>query len=145
MEKQDYQRSRYFVRSHLQLRYIGLILAVGLLSAIISGYTIYYNLWVLLGDKLANVYPQGRLVSILRTVNIKVAINMFFVGLLCLGIGIVASNKMAGPIYRIIKYINDVLAGNDTKRLTLRKGDELTDLAEAINGLVDKTKTQKKS
>jgi len=136
MEK--YRRRQYIVKKAFQLKYVGFILAVMFFGAVIAGYTIYYNLWALLGDKLANVYPQGRLVHIFRTVNLRLVINLIFVAMLCIGIGIVASHKIAGPIYRMINFVNSVAEGNYKNRLKLRKKDELKDLAEAINKLVDK-------
>jgi methyl-accepting chemotaxis protein len=42
--------------------------------------------------------------------------------------------RLAGPLYRIEKDLNDIVSKGDlTHRLTLRKGDEVTDLAEAVN------------
>ncbi|MBL7155535.1 MAG: HAMP domain-containing protein [Candidatus Omnitrophica bacterium] len=145
MERKRYRRRQYIVRKEFQLKYVGLILAVMLLSVAITGYTIYYNSWILLGDKLANVYPQGRLVHIFKTVNFRLAVSMVFVTILCTGIGIIASHKVAGPIYRMIKFIDSVAEGDYSKRLKLRKGDELTDVAGAINRLVNKLEGEKKS
>ena len=138
MERAPFRRRRYFIRTKFQLKYIVLILAVALTSAIISGYTIYYNSWVLLGHKLANVYPQGRLIEIFRSVNTKLAINLFFVLILCVTAGLLASHKIAGPLFRIIRFLGTVTKGDYSQRVTLRKGDELQDLADAVNKLVEK-------
>ncbi|MGB2705394.1 MAG: HAMP domain-containing protein [Candidatus Omnitrophota bacterium] len=144
MEKKPYRRRRYIVKKEFQLKYVGLIVAVMLLSAVVSGYTIYYNSWVLLGSKLASVYPQGRLVQIFRSVNIRLLITMFFVTVLCVGIGILASHRIAGPVFRMIRFLGNVTSGDYSQRLHLRKKDELKDLAEAINRLVDKLESEKK-
>src|SRR3989338_2141923 len=106
MEKYVNRRRRYFVRKKFQLRYIGLLLVVVFFSALVSGYRIYYNSWVLLGDKLASVYPQGRLLHIFKTVNIKLGINVIFVAFICTGIGVFASHKIAGPITRMIGFLH---------------------------------------
>ena len=141
-----YRRRRLIVRKRFQLRYAALIFSAILLSALVSGYTIYYNLWLLLGEKLSNVYPQGRLVDIFRSVNIRLTINMVLVSVACIGISIVTSHKIAGPVHRIIKFLKDVTeSSNYSQRITLRKKDELKDLAEAINNLVDKLDKGKKS
>ena len=144
-QKRPYRRRQYFIRKEFQLRYIGLILFVMLFSAIIAGYTIYYNSWALLGTKLANVYPQGQLVSIFRSVNIRFAGTMIFVSMLCIGIAIIASHRIAGPVYRIMKFMETLTAGDYSQRIRLRKGDELKDLAESINKFVDKLESEKKS
>ncbi len=46
--------------------------------------------------------------------------------------------RIAGPLYRIEKDLKDIVSnGNLTLKLKLRKGDEVTDLAEAVNITVD--------
>jgi len=145
MEQKSYRRRRYIVKKEFQLKYVGLIVAVMLLSAVISGYIIYYNSWVLLGEKLANVYPQGMLVQVFRSVNMRLFVAMFFVAIICVGIGILASHRIAGPVFRMIRFLGNVTAGDYSQRIHLRKKDELKDLAEAINKLVDKLESEKKT
>lgn len=139
-----FRRKKYFVAKKFQLRYIALILAFMLMGAIVTGYTIYYNSWVLLGEKLANVYPQGRLMAIFRSVNIRVAVSLVAVSILCVIISVFASHKIAGPVYRLITFLDSVTAGNYSQRVRLRKGDELKDLAAAVNRLVEKLDKEKK-
>lgn len=145
MEETFRRRRHYFVKNKFQLKYIGVILGVMFLGAVVSGYTIYYNTWLLLGEKLANVYPQGRLMQIFRSVNMSLAINLFFVSIFCIGVAIFTSHRVAGPICRMVKFMDDVTDGNYSQRVRLRKHDELKDLAEAINTLVDKLEREKKS
>ncbi|NQU95434.1 MAG: HAMP domain-containing protein [Candidatus Omnitrophica bacterium] len=145
MEKRLYKRTRYIVKAKFQMKYVGLLLLVALASATISGYTIYYNSWVLLGEKLANVYPQGRLMEIFKSVNIKLAVSMVFVSMICIGIGILASHKIAGPVHRMVMFLDSLTAGDYSKRLFLRKKDELKDLAEAINRLTVELDKKKKA
>ena len=53
-------------------------------------------------------------------------------------IGLILSNRIAGPIYSIQNYLKDLLRGKYDKRLKLREKDELKDLAESINELAQK-------
>ena len=145
MKETFQRRRRYFIKKKFQLKYIGVILGVMFLGAVVSGYTIYYNTWLLLGEKLANVYPQGMLMQIFRSVNMSLALNLFFVSIFCIGIAIFTSHKVAGPIYRMVKFLGDVTGGDYSQRVRLRKHDELKGLAEAINTLVDKLEREKKS
>ena len=140
-----YKRTQFIVKKSFQLRYIGLILAVMLFSSLIAGYTIYYNSWVFLGSKLANVYPQGMLVQIFKTVNLRLTINLVFVAIMCTGIGIIASHRIAGPLDRMTRFLKSVKEGDYSKRIKLRDKDELIDLANAINELVDKLESEKKA
>ena len=46
--------------------------------------------------------------------------------------------RIAGPLYRIEKDLKDIVSKGDlTLKLTLRKGDEVTDLAETVNMTVE--------
>ncbi|MAE77676.1 MAG: hypothetical protein CMJ85_12510 [Planctomycetes bacterium] len=47
------------------------------------------------------------------------------------------SHKIAGPMYRLVKSIESVREGDLSFRVTLRDGDELTDIADEFNLLMD--------
>jgi signal transduction histidine kinase len=96
---------------------------------------------IVFGEKLANVYPQGRLISIVNLVNFRILISVLLVTPLVFVIGVFLSHKIAGPVYRINKFLKDVTAGNLATPLVLRHGDELTDLADTINHMTDSLKT----
>ncbi len=51
------------------------------------------------------------------------------------------TNRLAGPLHRINQFVKAVEAGDLTGRLFLRKGDELHELAQHINGCVDRFDT----
>ena len=46
------------------------------------------------------------------------------------------SHKLAGPIYRLERACNDIIDGNYTEVIKLRKGDEMINLAEQFNEVV---------
>lgn len=50
-----------------------------------------------------------------------------------LGIGVLMTFKIAGPIYRFERYFEDVAAGRDTGPCRIRPGDELQELCQKIN------------
>ena len=139
-----FRRKNYLVARGFQLKFAGLILAFMFFVAIFSALTIYYNVWIVLGEKLANVYPQGRLVSILKTANLNLFIRLMILAPLVGVFAIVLSHRIAGPIYRIKTTLDDVIKGDYSKRLYLRRTDELKDIAESINILVDKLDKQGK-
>ena len=144
VEMARYRRKQYIVARKFQLKYIGLILILVFLTAILCSYVVYYTLMLLMGDKLANVYPQGRLVSIINTVNIRLLLSLVFIAPLIVVIGIFASHKIAGPIYRIEKYLAAMAGGDFSEPITLRKNDELISLANGINRVTDSIKVMVK-
>jgi len=50
-------------------------------------------------------------------------------------IGILLSHRIAGPIYRISKYIDSLKTGDYSEDIRLRKKDELKDLAVKMTEL----------
>ena len=135
-----YRRTKYFIAAKFQLKYVGMIILLVTLTAIMCSYVIYYTMMLTMGDKLANVYPQGRLISIVNTVNLRILLSMLLVVPVVIVVGIYASHKIAGPIYRIEKFLASMADGDLSKPLTLRKHDELMSLAGGVNKVIDSVK-----
>jgi len=133
----SYRRRNYLVAKKFQLKFAGLILGFMFLVALFSALTIYYNTWMVLGEKLANVYPQGRLKGILQHANYVLFFRILIVSPIVLFFAIYVSHRIAGPIYRIRRDLEQVAAGNYSLRIKLRKTDELKDVADAMNKVID--------
>jgi methyl-accepting chemotaxis protein len=141
MDKPKFKRKHYFIAPKFQLKYVGIILLLMFLTASLCSYVVYYTTLTSIGEKLANVYPQGRLVALINSVNFRILISMLLISPLVAVIGIFLSHKIAGPIYRMEKYLQAVSLGDFSSKLILRQGDELITLAESINSLVGSLKT----
>jgi len=137
IQKPTFRRRRFLIKKGLQFRYIGIVFALALLASIVTGYTVFATGWTFLGEKLANVYPQGRLVYVFRVTNLMLIRNLLFVSPLIFILGLLFSHKIAGPVYRIEKSIYEISKGNLAVRVKLRRGDELWDLADIINAMVE--------
>jgi len=136
-KREGYKRKQYIVAPGFQFRYVGLILLLMFLTAALCSYVVYYTSMINLGEKLANVYPQGRLVSIVKIVNFRILLSVLLISPLVAVIGIFLSHRIAGPIYRMEKFLADLGGGNLGSRLVLREKDELTPLANGINLAVE--------
>ncbi len=137
-------RKQYIVSKKFQLKYAGTILLLMFVTAGFCAYAIYYTTMISMGEKLANVYPQGQLVDIVNSVNLKILVSMLIVSPLILALGIFLSHKIAGPVYRIEKTIGKMAQGDFSDRITLRKGDEMKSLADSINKLADSLERSRK-
>jgi len=135
-----YVRKQYLVAKKFQLKYVGLILLFMFLTAALCSYVVYYTSMILLGEKLANVYPQGRLVSIVRIVNFRILLSVLLVSPFVAIIGIFLSHRIAGPIDRMEKFLDGIASGNLSSYITLRTKDELISLADGINRVVDSSR-----
>jgi len=133
--KPKFKRKQIIVSAKFQLKYVGLILLLMFITAVVCSYVVYYTGMILLAEKLANVYPQGRLVAIINTVNMRIMLSVLFLTPFVAYIGIYLSHKIAGPIYRMEKFLGSMSKGDLTTSIVLRKGDELGTVADSINAL----------
>jgi len=136
-----FKRTQYLVSGRFQGKFVGLILLLTFLTAALCSYVVYYTSMISFGEKLANIYPQGRLVSVINIINMRIVITMLLVTPLVALIGIYLSHKIAGPIFRMERFMSDMASGNLTGKLVLREGDELLTLADGINRLTESMKT----
>lgn len=137
MSKPMFKRKQYLVAKKFQLKYVGIILLLMFLTATLCSYVVYYTSMMLMGEKLANVYPQGRLIHIVNLVNFRILLSVILVTPLVAVIGIFLSHRIAGPIYRIEKFLANMAEGDLSSRIFLRQGDELIVVANSINKLAD--------
>ncbi len=52
-------------------------------------------------------------------------------------LGLAASHKVAGPLHRLRQVMKVVARGDRSARLRLRRGDQLTEVAEVFNEMMD--------
>ncbi len=136
-----FKRTKYWVSGRFQGKYVGLILLLTFLTAALCSYVVYYTSMIAFGEKLANIYPQGRLVSAVNIINVRILLSVLLITPLVALIGIYLSHQIAGPILRMEHFMDDMASGNLTGKLVLRKGDELLMLADGINRLTESMKT----
>ena len=53
------RRTSLFIARTFQIRFISLILAFMFVTVFVTAYMVYVTTWVMFGEKLAAVYPQG--------------------------------------------------------------------------------------
>lgn len=135
------KRRNYLIAKVFQLKYVGWILLFMFVTAALCSYAVYSAGVADLGKKLANVYPQGRFVSIMKTVNLRILFGLLLMTPIVVVIGVLLSHKIAGPLFRIERYVNNMTYGDFSSYIILRKGDELASLADRINQLIKTAKS----
>ena len=130
------RRKQYIVKPMFQLWYTGIIFLTAFIIAAICILTMYYSSVSILGEKLAKVYPQGRLIMTLREINLIIIYRILCLVPFILLAGILLSHRLAGPAYRIEKTLREIGKGNLDIHIRLRKHDELKGIANAINDMV---------
>ncbi|NQT90419.1 MAG: hypothetical protein HQ558_04100 [Candidatus Omnitrophica bacterium] len=129
------KRKQYIIKRAFQFKYTGTILFFIFLTAILSCGVVYFATFPYLSEKLANVYPQGRLTAVLGSAYTKLFLSTALMVPIAVWFGIILSHRVAGPWYRLENIIRGIAEGDHTLEVKLRKGDELQSLAGAINTL----------
>lgn len=132
------RRRKYFIKKRFQLKISTYFLALVILEAVlISALFLYVS-----KGTLTTAYSQEGL-------RIESTFSFFFVsfiltslivgvmiGLSALVIFIYLSHRMAGPLYRFEKSLDDVANGNLCHRIKLRKTDQFEKLQDALNDFI---------
>lgn len=131
----EYKRHTYLIKTGLQLRYMGILIACMLSVAFGVGWIIYHTSW----SQIARTpdLTLDKLYVIFENVNNQLV--WWILGFIIL-IGVISlfvSHKIAGPVYRLEASTKLIAAGDLTHKVHLRQGDELGDLQDAFNSMSD--------
>lgn len=134
------KRRRYLVNNHVQFRYMGLVVIP--LIVLLTGlyYLMYY---AVLNQILIPEAVVAMLLPAMKKVNIVVVLSLPIILFLILRIALIYSNRIIGPIPRIEKEIDKLLAGDYSLRLKVRDKDELNNFINKLNMLLDKIDKEK--
>jgi signal transduction histidine kinase len=105
-------------------------------TAVLSG-CIYFLIFRLMAEQFA--LPEGislMLMPVFYKINVLmiIVVPSIFVGVFFWGLWI--SHRFAGPIERMERDLDEVLAGNWEKRIELRANDDLGGVADRVNRVI---------
>lgn len=127
-------RTNKLIHWRLQLTLVGWFLAVS-----VSGLLLQF---VLLGAFLtrfaASLPDQGPLVAeqVMGMLLSSLGLSLLFLVPLTLGVGILATFKLAGPLYRLETYLDGIARGEWEGPCKIRKGDALQEFCDKLNTAV---------
>jgi hypothetical protein len=119
------------VKPRLQLKLIGVFVGLSGIGFLMQSLHVGLRL-----AELASTIPEGGeyVMAVLPNLPLEIlAVSFGMVLPLTVAVGILVTFRIAGPLYRIEKYLGEVLRGEQVGPCRLRKGDELQDLCELIN------------
>lgn len=125
------RRRTKVINGRLQYRIIAITLVVVLAAVIVfAGMTALY---IALARLPAGQSAGALLLVILPPLLLNDLVIMIFLII----VGIVGTNKIAGPAYRMESDVERALAGERNVRVRLRRGDAFPELAEKVNKLLE--------
>lgn len=126
------KRRQRLIKTRFQLRLVAIFAGIALLA---QGFQT-----VLMAAHLTNLaaeMPSGGVYLADRTPSMLLEVllaSTFMLLPMILLVGISATFRIAGPLYRFGVFLKDVRDGSQVELCRLRKGDQLQDLCEIING-----------
>lgn len=129
------KRKRYLVDKGVQFRYMGLaVVPLVMLSALLY-YLIYYSVF---SHMLIPEAVVATLVPAMRNVNIIIALTFPFVLYAVVRLSLIYSNRIVGPIPRLERDLDKIIAGDASIRMKVRDKDELQGFVSKVNALLEK-------
>jgi methyl-accepting chemotaxis protein len=138
--KPSFRRKQYVVDRGLQLRFARFVILFAFIASSVTGIVIFFTTFLILGQKLSQVYPQGRLVEIFRSTYIAAFFSFIVILPALFYFSIKFSHRIAGPLPKIYRALRAIGSGDFDVKLVLRKHDELKELADIINDTASKLK-----
>src|SRR3989338_7773742 len=108
IEETKFRRSQVLVDRGLQIRFTKVVLLFVFISSILTGLAIFYTTFMMLCERLADVYPQGRLVAIFRSAHIAFFVCMILILPVITYVTILFSHRIAGPLPKIYEALRGI-------------------------------------
>lgn len=133
MAQPNFEKRRIkLIKPGLQLKLIGVFVGVSMLGFLMQTLVVWLRL-----TQTAEMLPESAgnaLAGMLPMLPLEILLISF--GMLLpftFAIGILATFRIAGPIYRFEQYLKEVIQGTQVGPCRLRSGDELQELCDLIN------------
>ena len=133
------RRRQYLVNKPTQLRYMSLV-AIPLV-VLLGGlyYLIYYSVFsqMMIPEAIA-----GTLLPAMKKVNMVVFLTAPVLLFVILRAALIYSNRIVGPIPRVERQLDKVIAGDYSVRLKARDGDDLRVFIDKVNTILERLETK---
>lgn len=144
MGNTTYKRRQYFINKRFQIRFIIKFTLVFVLGAVLSVLITMYTTQGTLTSSFegAKLVIEKTSFAIMPSVIITNIITTTIVGVIALVVTLLVSHKIAGPMFRFEKDLEDIAAGNLRKKIHIRNGDQFASVAGNLNGMVNDLHTK---
>lgn len=133
------RRRNYYIKKEFQRNFILKFCTLVLIGSFISGIIIY----AMSTSTVTTTFINSRLTIkstadfILPSVLLSSIIVIVVIGLASIWVTLFTSHRIAGPLYRMEKDVQEVAAGNLKMRFSLRQGDEIKPLAASLDTMTE--------
>ena len=133
------KRRNYFINRPFQAKFILKFCFLVVIGSVVSGGIVY----LMSKSTVTTSFENSRLVIkstadfVLPAVLLAGSVVLVITGLGAIAVTLFTSHRLAGPLYRLEKDVEEVARGNLKKRFQLRKTDEIKPLAVSLQKMTD--------
>ena len=126
-----YRRKRKLIKSGFQLRLVTVFLAMGCMAAVFQVLMLNRSILAVArrtgvaGAEFVEAVPHLLTINGLYTLGVLIPLMTI--------VGVLATHRIAGPVYRFEKHLERLARGEKPGPCRIRKGDELQELCQWIN------------
>jgi hypothetical protein len=125
------RRKKKLIEPRLQLRFAAIFITSAALAALVQTIVVTHLLLrVADGLQSDGVELKSRLLDVLGG---SLVVTLLLLVPLTLAVGITATHKVVGPLYRFRVYLTELASGANPGPCRIRDDDELQDLCELMN------------
>ena len=138
--RNKFWRTKYLTGSRIQFRYLTLLLASMVIPVVLVGGCLYFLILTIMAEQIGiPEYVARGLYPVIKEINFILLISVPLVFLVLIIWGVVLSHRFAGPMERVEKELKRILdQGDYSKKIKLRKKDDMCPTASLINELLER-------
>ncbi len=138
------KRRQLYINRDFQTRFILKFCLILLLGGAISIGLTFFNTQESLTSSFSNskLVIQNTSLAIMPSVIYTTLISTLVIGLIVIMVTLLASHKIAGPMFRFEQDINNIAAGDLKSRIDIRKEDQFQAIATSLNNMIDSLNTK---
>jgi methyl-accepting chemotaxis protein len=127
----------YSIKRRMQLRLLRRVMAIVLISLGLATVLFYLYSNQEVGRSFKEFHINAR--NFLDFLLPAVIVSFFMGAVAASGLAIFFPHRISGPLYRVERDLKEKVGGGDlTVRFSVRKGDDMGDLADALNTMMDR-------
>lgn len=138
MEKNN-RRVKKYIGTPIQKKLLILIFASSVVPTAVVAASFYYLVFSLLAEQMG--IPEAiayNLIPVLKKINFIIVVVLPVILFIIWKVSLELSHRIAGPLYRLEKELDDRINGKAVGEIKLRPKDEFKLLAEKINKVIAK-------
>ena len=138
------KRRQLYINRDFQTRFILKFCLILILGGVISIGLTLFNTQETLTSSFTNskLVIQNTSLAIMPSVIYTTLISTLGIGLIVIMVTLLASHKIAGPMFRFERDIDRIAAGDLKSRIEIRKDDQFQAIANSLNNMIDSLNTK---